>query len=683
MLRQLMMLACAGVLMTGCTSGLHVHVSPAGDDAAAGTKGAPLATLAAARDRVREIQKTAEKPEPIAVVLHDGVYRQTEPLKFEAADSGSAEAPITYRAARGQTPRIIGGTIVSGFVPLGDDPAGKRLSEAAKQAVRVVDLKAAGITDYGKLIPFGFSRGGQAQMELFFNDEPMRLAQYPNAGWLTIDKPVKDHTDEAFTYQGDRAARWADEADPWLYGYWFHGWADQFLPIKTIEPDKKTITVAAKHGYGFRAGARYFALNLLCELDSPGEYYIDRAAGKLYFWPPSPIESGRAIVSQVMGNLIDMNNVSHVRLQGLTIEAARGSGVRLTDCDHVEIAGCTIRNLGDSGVNVSSGHDNRVVGCEVTQTAGNGISMHAGDRKTLTPANHEAVNNDIHHVGRLRRTYTPGISIGGVGQRIAHNSIHNMPHAGILYGGNDHIIEYNDIHHVLLETDDSGAIYIGRNWTTRGHIVRYNYIHHSGPAWAPPVPEAMRTEPHVVYEPMHRHGANIVYHDDASSGITVVGNILHGGDRGMLLGGGRDNITVNNIFIGCKMGVWIDARGLGWAKKHAEKGGGWQMYKKLEQVNYDQPPYSTRYPALAKILEGNPPAPEGNVVERNVFIDCKEWLALHGPKESDIQLADNLHALEIEYDPADPLAAVKALDPAALKKIGFEAIPIDQIGPQK
>jgi hypothetical protein len=131
------------------------------------------------------------------------------------------------------------------------------------------------------------------------------------------------------------------------------------------------------------------------------------------------------------------------------------------------------------------------------------------------------------------------------------------------------------------------------------------------------------------------------------------------------------------------MGVWIDARGLGWAKDHAKKDGGWQMYKKLQAVRHDQPPYSTRYPALADILNRNPPAPEGNVVERNVFIACDKWLALHGPKESDIQLADNLHDVKIDYDPAHPLAAVKALDPAALKAIGFEPIPIERIGPRK
>ncbi len=68
---------------------------------------------------------------------------------------------------------------------------------------------------------------------------------------------------------------------------------------------------------------------------------------------------------------------------------------------------------------------------------------------------------------------------------------------------------------MVLETDDSGAIYTcPRDYTSRGTMIRHNYIHHSGPHHAPKVPALLRTEKHVVYEPMHIHGTSLIYLDD-------------------------------------------------------------------------------------------------------------------------------------------------------------------------
>ena len=96
----------------------------------------------------------------------------------------------------------------------------------------------------------------------------------------------------------------------------------------------------------------------------------------------------------------------------------------------------------------------------------------------MTPGGLVAENNHIHHYGRINRMYTPGIALYGVGNRAAHNLIHTAPHIGVMFGGNDHVIELNEIHHVCMESNDAGAVYAGRNWTMRGHNIRYNYFHH-------------------------------------------------------------------------------------------------------------------------------------------------------------------------------------------------------------
>ena len=67
--------------------------------------------------------------------------------------------------------------------------------------------------------------------------------------------------------------------------------------------------------------------------------------------------------------------------------------------------------------------------------------------------------------------YTPAVSLDGSGQRASHNLIYASPHSGILYGGNEHLIEKNELHHVCQQTSDAGAIYAGRDWGARGNRV--------------------------------------------------------------------------------------------------------------------------------------------------------------------------------------------------------------------
>lgn len=54
--------------------------------------------------------------------------------------------------------------------------------------------------------------------------------------------------------------------------------------------------------FGVVAQARFRFLNLLSELDFPGEYFVDKAAAMLYFYPPatlSPQSDVRIVVSTV------------------------------------------------------------------------------------------------------------------------------------------------------------------------------------------------------------------------------------------------------------------------------------------------------------------------------------------------------------------------------------------------
>ena len=106
------------------------------------------------------------------------------------------------------------------------------------------------------------------------------------------------------------------------------------------------------------------------------------------------------------------------------------------------------------------------------------------------------------------------------------------------------------------------------------------------------------------------HQAWGVYLDDCSSGVTVLGNLFYRVPLcGVMIGGGRDNIVDNNVFVDCVPALHIDARWDAYC---------WDvMQQRLDAMNYRQPPYSARWPELLTMGD-DPRRPANNQFVRNV-----------------------------------------------------------------
>ena len=362
---------------------------------------------------------------------------------------------------------------------------------------------------------------------------------------------------------------------------------------------------------GYAKGQRFYFLNVIEELDAPGEWYLDRASGALYFWPPEEPREGEVTVPLLDAPMIAFGGASHVTFRGIAFENARGGGVTVAGGSGVMIAGCAFRNFGCTVLDVEGGEKNGVRSCDIHDVAAGGIILRGGDRKTLTPAGNYAENNHIHDYAVRLKTYHVAVEVTGVGNRVAHNLIHDAPHIGIFLWtstmGNDHLIEYNELHTLAKETGDVGAIYLcARDFTMRGNIIRYNYVHDLlGPGlW----------------------GVQGVYLDDLTSGTTIYGNVFSRAGRGCLVGGGRNNTVENNVFVECSPAMHLDARALGWAKSWFEGQSRWREL--MEDMNYRNPPYSVRYPELLTLPDDEPAVPKYNRFIRNVSYGGK-WLDLY------------------------------------------------------
>lgn len=596
-----MLTMCSGPKQEVCT----IYVSPNGDDGAAGTKQAPLKTLECARDWVRAIRKKGLPQGGVQVVLRGGTYRRIgRPLELDGRDSGEAGRPVVWKAYPGEMVLFTGGATAHAedFAPVTDPAIRERLPESARDAVRVCDLTKLGLTDIGPIRKVGFKWPEYPPpLSVAVDGERYSLARYPHQGFLKHDTIVnpgfvpRDHlpdpdgtcpacsqqaggkkripckyTEQEFLHQPGpvwtiqeselkgKFEKWIAEPDPWTFGYFCWSWAEDNLSIKKIERIEKDgvmylcFTGGEPSRYGARSqganGILFYLYNLLCELEQPGEWYLDRESNKLYLYPRKDLAQSTVEFSVMAQPFIQIKNAEEIRLENLSFTMGNANAVEVCSGKRVVIAGCRFTNMGQLGVVIDGGRENLVQSCDFYRTGAGGVSVSGGDRLTLTPADHRVENCRFEDYAVIKRTYSPAIALSGVGNRAVRNQILNAPHQAISFAGNDHIIENNDICNVCYETADSGAIYSVRSWTERGTRINNNYIHDM-------ISNA-------------GGGSAAVYLDDLIGGITITKNlIVNMPGRVFLIGGGRDNNISNNIVMNPNTGTGFqyDERGMGWA----------------------------------------------------------------------------------------------------------------------
>ena len=609
-------------IVAGTATAATFHVDPTAVPGGDGSAARPFATLVDARDGVRAARASGrvEKGERVDVVCGPGDYFET--LALDVRDGGtSASAPVTWRAAKAGTVRVVGAKRVpaSSCMPVTDAAVLARIPAEARDMVRCADVSGLfpkGVPEMAKSF-----HGLPSAPTLFLNHRFGTLARWPNDGFATFTTLVdrgapEDATTGAFVYSGSRARRWNFGEGVWMNGYWTHDWHDHSVKAASYGTENGTngvVRLAAKIPYGVMGGTwggrverRFYVFNLLDELDAPGEWWLDRERKILYLYPPSGVlKEGCEIFLGLSGTplLESKEAVSHIRFEGMSFEYSYGTAVVLSGSD-IRFENCCVLCCG-AGV-VLRGDGNLMRGCEIAYSGGRGVTAEGGDRMTLRRADSVFDGNHVHDFGVFHRTYAPGFYVGGCGIVLRGNVIHDAPHAAILYGGNDHLFEYNNVYRVLLETGDAGAYYTGRDWTTQGNVLRFNYTHDLGAE--------------------SEHASTMgFYFDDCDCGDEVYGNVFHNVSRGIMVGGGREHPIRNNIFSHCLIGLSIDCRGMKW-KQWNVPGGSWHLEGKANELGYTNGVWAARYPRLADIMNDHPREPLYNPVENNIFIDCRSQL---------------------------------------------------------
>jgi len=649
--------------------GAAFYVATDGDDVNSGTVEKPFATLEKAKDTIRDLKSDGGLPRGgVAVFVRGGTYSVRRSFELTDADSGTADAPIVYRAFPGETPIFTGGVRVDGFRPAIETATLARLSEESRGKVLQADLKAKGVTDYGSLMPRGYTFSGYPTnpwVDLYVDGRPMQLARWPNEGSIKVGKVHRGRfkgEDSSrpgeFEYEGDRPKRWTAADDVWMFGAWGHLWAGRSVGIAAIDTDGRRISTAHRSSYGYREGQPYYYFNLMKELDEPGEWYLDRESGVLYLYPPT---DKRDLVAQLPifeRPFVILQNVGHVTLRGLVFELGRAEGAVVMGGERNLLVGCTFQQLGANGVIIHGGTGHGVLGCDICTVGAGGLRVSGGDRGTLAPGGHLVENCHVCDFSRIDRVYAPAVHLDGVGNRIAHNLFHDSPHHAMRVEGYEHAIEYNEIHSVVYEFDDQAGIDMFGNPAYRGNVIRHNFWHHIGSG----------------HDVAGQAGIRL---DDFISAVHVYGNVFYrcAGGRfgGVQIHGGKDNIVDNNLFIDCKYALSFSPWGGGrWLERLARDST--EAAVRRGGVDITKPPHSSRYPDLARMAED----PDRNFIWRNLAVRCGHFSV----RECGVnEMMDN-HVFK--DDPGFEDAASRNFtlpdDSPVYDRFGFRPIPFEEIG---
>ena len=512
---------------TDNTVTLHVCCG-CGNDAFTGlSRSESLNSLLEAQTRLRQ-QKAAQD---VTTTVYIAGTCTRSGLVFTKEDGGvSEESRVTYTSYEDSPPGIISGGVpllASSLAPVTDASILAQIPLAARQFVMQVDLVSLGIEDTGSpschpymggeasILPGNLVKAG---MELFLYGDatingdlsPLTLARYPNKDVLPdqwAGGPINGYTISTDASTTPHLPLWAQQIaqDPnSVYVHYLGGlkWDDHVNLLSEVTSTSITLSPCPSHydQPGFDSldnKGTFYVYNLLSELDSEGEYYINRTSKMMYVWPPSGPSStfwqvspwGKPVVSPVSSlktieekrrlqvnaiddtiigelslndDLITLDNTGYLTFNGLVFTTAREAAFISNNSTSIHIVNSILQNFGSMAVNASSG-SGFLIDSSVVRHAGNGaIFFYAGDRVTLTESGHTVLNSSVSYSNRYLYCYVPMVALADCGNRIVDSELFGGPHQGIFLSGNLHNVNGSILHDLVEAASDSGVIYTGK-----------------------------------------------------------------------------------------------------------------------------------------------------------------------------------------------------------------------------
>jgi hypothetical protein len=562
-------LAIAGLFLSTALAPAQIYVSPSGNDNNPGTEQQPFLTIQKARDlaRTRNQQLAAD----LTIYLAAGTYRLSQPLALDAQDSGTNGHNIIYtRQDETRAARIIGSVAVTGWELA--DRARNLWSAPAPDALKNTrQLYVDGVRAY--------RTRGRVPVALTQTVAGYTAGSTEMARW-------RNPADLEFVYTGGNSV-WSERSEG------LGPWTEPRCPVAAISGAAITMAQPCWDNSTKRAmlpsGERTANLvgpaavgkqpayveNAYELLGTPGQWYFDRAARRLYYVPrPGEDLSKADVEAPVLETLLTGEGAHNLMFSGLWFEFATwlqpsspegfseiqanytltganawatqglcslvpngqcpygawtrpAANVRFHNGAAIQFEKDVFAHLGAAGLDLGDGAQNdRVEGCLFSDISGNGLELGAVDQPLATGAgitrDNQIRNNHIVNIGA---EYHGAVGlVVGYAQRtiVAHNQLDHLPYAAISMGWGgwpDKIRRPGQ------------ANYSQENLVANNRIFDYMLVLADGGAiytqglTGPSLDAGEKVTTNVIYNQFG--SGHAIYTDNGSSNVTVADNVIY------------------------------------------------------------------------------------------------------------------------------------------------------------
>ena len=553
--------------------GQKIFVSTVGDDSGDGSEEEPLRTLEKAIDVANEMREDSDKL--IEILLREGTYSVTNTIKI--INSQKDDSLLKISAYQDEKVTINAGVDIplSAMNIADSDFTNAIIDKPNAGSVLQYNLKDAQIEDFGEISLRGhlISDEKEAQAELSLNGEVQKLAGWPNGEYTGLIKPIDSNEYGKRTKSGiangcsfkvnyDRPSQWSKPEQAWLSGTIGPNYEFDYYPVSRFDSKEKRVYLSRGALEKYYTEPYYRFENVPEELDEPGEYYIDRQSGMLYFYPPEDAPKDSVLTITMSTPTLDVSrkapnsmfrieNSKNIVFENLIFKGGRGSAITGKNNSNIKFINCEINSFGENGIRFDASTDITISDCKIHDVGQDGILfVSCGNYQTLSPSNIVVSNNDIYNFARLERSYKTGIDFGYrcVGATAANNHIHNGPHAGMIFYGVNNDIYGNEFDHLVTEFSDMDALYCNNSsypWK-RGNKIHNNYFHDIGKS---------------SMNGRHQINVRAIRTDNRGCGLNIYENLFYnigdGGNGngnngiGAITAEGTRNRIFNNLFVDC------------------------------------------------------------------------------------------------------------------------------------